>query len=130
MKFLRGTTLGLAGAAALFLSVGALARVVPASAAPPIDPTTHSRVPGVDGSQMSESQMNLSMDDAVRVMSQLAPATMTMQGGSSTSGMVAAFRIENSRRHYVQISGQYCTNKSGGHVFIADGASVEQGLTC
>jgi hypothetical protein len=130
MKLLSRTSPGLAVAAALILLVGALAPAQPASAAPPVNARTYPVVRGVDGSAMSVTELNLSVQDKLQVVSELAPAVVTVEGGVTTPAMVTEYRLARNGRNYIQISGRYCKNKSGGDVFKADGAPVEAGLTC
>ena len=127
MKRSRGAVLALAVALALSLGAGMIAWPAPASAAGPI--TGHFQpVAGVNGGSMSIYQMNLGLPDQIAEISVLAPA-VTSQAEASTR-QVTEWRVARMGRDYVQISGRYCKNKTGGDVFVADGAPVDAGLSC
>ena len=81
---------------------------------------------GVDGSTQSIHEMNLSAAQRFQVITEKVP----WLASSGDAAATAAWRYASSGRDYVGISGQYCKNKSGGDVFVATGAPVEDGLTC
>jgi len=130
MKRLAGKILGLSGAVALLLFVSALSQALPASAADPVNVRTFPDVPGVNGSSTSIAQLGPTVQSRLLLISQTAPESVTMDGGLSTPAMVTLFRLATNRRYYIQVSGDYCKNKTGGDVFVADGAPVDPGLSC
>lgn len=130
MKRLVGKILGLSGAVALILFVGALSQTLPAAAAGPVNVRTFPEVLGVNGSSMSIAQIGATLPARLLLVSQSAPESVLNIGGSSTPAMVTMFRLASNRRFYLQVSGDYCKNKTGGDVFVPDGAPVDPGLTC
>jgi hypothetical protein len=119
-------TFALAAALALFVSVGAFAFTLPASASGPINQWHYPVVLGVNGSTQSIHEMDLGTMQRFQVIEEKVPWVTSSLDTAST----AAWRYAESGRQYVGISGQYCKNKTGGDVFIATGAPMEDGLTC
>ena len=109
------------------LSVAAFSHVgVVSAAGPPTNAHQYPKVPGVDGSQGSIVSLDLDLGDRLQMAEKMAPVTLAVP----TAMLITEHRQAINNRHWVQISGQYCKNKSGGDVFRADGAPVEAGLTC
>jgi hypothetical protein len=117
---------GLAFAALLLFALLGLVSASPALASAPGIYRNFGPVAGVDGSGMSIDQMNLGTPDMLGEIAILAPAVVS----DPSSALVTAWRVERMGRNYVQISGKYCKNKTGGDVFVADGAPIAAGLTC
>src|SRR6476659_2147290 len=121
-------------AAAFTLSLAAFGQATTVSAAgpptfsvagPPRNAHHYPLVPGVNGSSSSIDSMNIDLGDKIQMVINLAPVTAAQADMSVTE-----YRLAKINRNYVQISGRYCHNKTGGDVFLADGAPMEAGLTC
>jgi hypothetical protein len=127
MMKLRPIALGaMIGAAALTLSLVSFGNVSSVSAAgPPRNAHNYPRVLGVNGSEGAIVDMNIDMGDRLLMVSEMAPAT-----AAQADVTVTEYRLAKNNRLWVQISGKYCKNKTGGDVFLADGAPMEAGLTC
>lgn len=130
MKLLGRRTFGLVGAIAVALAVGASTQALPASATAPVNAHNYPDVLGINGSAASVHDMQPSTGTRLEVVGGLAPEDLSTQGGASNPMTVTEWRVAENGRKYVQIKGHYCTNKSGGDVFVADGAPVDSGLTC
>jgi hypothetical protein len=128
----------LAGAAAavvlLVLSTGVIGQtsIVSAAGPTPVSVTGPPRnahhfplVPGVNGSTSSINDMNIDLGDKIQMVENEAPVTAALADMGITE-----YRLSRNNRNYVQISGRYCKNKTGGDVFVADGAPIDPGLNC
>jgi len=113
----------LAAAVALFLSIGAFAHT--ASANGPRNQFTYPKVMGVNGSDSSSVEMNLSAEQRFQIQLERVP-WIAATGEQSN----AFWRYDITGRDYTGVSGQYCKNKSGGDVFVANGAPADDSLTC
>jgi hypothetical protein len=152
VRFPGKRVVALIGGVALALSLGALARALPASAqSPPQGATSFPFVPGVNGSLGSIAQINLStcgstfcptttvfqFPSAVLAssMASFSETPVTSTTPSSSLAVVTSTTVgvpSNIRMNviYAQVSGSYCKDKTGGEVFHADGAPVEAGMKC
>ena len=116
----------LAIATAFTLSLAAFGQVTTVSAAgPPTNAHRYPRVLGVNGSSTSIDNMSVDLGDKIQMVMNQAPVT-----AAQADMTITEHRLSFNNRNYVQISGRYCHNKTGGDVFLADGAPMEAGLTC
>jgi hypothetical protein len=127
MRLLNVRILGLAGAAALLLSFGTLMQARPVAAAGPVNAHNYPHVLGVDGAGSSIHGMHISINERARLVGMTAPAVVAASGTGPESPTM--LRLAKRNRNWVQVSGTYCKDKSGGDVFVAGGLSAA-GLSC